>query len=172
MVNDLESSINITDKSGKITNYFINDTGDGKFLDFTKVKINSIGYDEEKISKTDLLGISLGIPIFSKKAKDKLEEILLDEIEFFESELNINQNNIICFSGKIKKKVELIDKNKSRFRTSTTGSQFLIKPILKENIEMDFYIAKDKDFPSYFYVSEKFIDLITENILKIKYSTP
>lgn len=168
-INDLELTIDIVDTKGRITNFFINDIGNGFFLNHTNIKINSNKYDKEKISETDFLGKSLGIPIFSKHAKEILENILSDEIAFFESELNLTSEK--CFSGKILKKIKLIDENNSRFRISSTGSKFLMKPILLETITTDFYIAKDEKFPTYFYVSEKFIKLIQENNLKIEFDS-
>src|SRR5688500_3298841 len=97
-----DALVNISDQNGKIVNFFINDIGSMKFLEHTKIQVQSEeGYNKNNILKTDFFGSALGIPVFSTNAKEVLETKLKDEIVFYECDLLFKGGVIKCFLGKI-----------------------------------------------------------------------
>ncbi|MCD8406222.1 hypothetical protein LNI88_11770 [Tenacibaculum dicentrarchi] len=166
-----DALINIEDNKGRIVNFFVNNKGDGKFLNYKKVSVQVLsGYDKNNILETDFFGTALGIPLFSEIAKNILQKKLIEEMIFYQSELLINGKIINCYLGKIIKSSDIINKEKSVFRISSTGSKFLVKPISNELINKSFFITKDIEYPTYFYVSDKFKELAENNNLNIDFN--
>lgn len=163
-----DALVNIADSKGRIVNFFINNIGDSKFLEYSKIQVNAKeGYNKNNILKTDFFGSALGIPIFSQRGKDLLEEKLGAEIIFYECDLLFNGGITNCFAGKITKNVSLISEENSRFRVSSSGSNFLVKPIINEDVNENFFIAKDIKYPTYFYASESLKKIIDEYDLNV-----
>jgi hypothetical protein len=160
--------VEIQDGQHRIADYFIWNSNDGKFLKFTKAKGKAQEYlTESEIITCDYLDSNISVPIFSKHARDILQEAISDELEFHEIEVSTSTRSIIYFLGKCRKSLELLNKKASEYRPLTDGSPILSTPVYKKDFTEDFFIARDCGELQNFIASEKFVDLCKKHNLSI-----
>lgn len=168
--NAKDNVVNIQDGQHRIANYFIWNTNDGKFLNFTKARGKAQEQvTESEILASDYLNSNISIPVFSKSARDVLQAAILDELEFHKIEILTSTKSVIYFLGKCRKYFQLLNKQESEYRTLTDGSLILSRPAYKIEITEDFFIARDCDESQIFVASQKFVDLCKTNNLKIEF---
>ncbi len=167
-VNHPLAIVDFKDGADRIFDYFILNKGDGKFLDFTKpVAIAQSGYNKKNITTTDFLKASIGVPVFSASFKEKMEAELKDDLEFVECTVNCQGESFTFYAGKINTHIDLVDKEKSAYRTLTDGSSRLMRAVYREEFAQSFLIARDAEIKAKNVVSEDFKKLVEERGLKI-----
>lgn len=160
----------ISDGKNRISGYFIWDANDGKFLHFTKIH----GVAQERLTEAEIAGVDylecvISVPIFSKKARDIFEKAVPDEFEFHDILIDAQGKASIFYLCKCLRKINVINKQASVYRPLTDGSLILSQPVLRAQLDEDFYIARDRDEPQLLVVSEKFEKLCRENSLQIDF---
>ncbi|NHB59582.1 hypothetical protein G9F32_16435 [Acinetobacter sp. 194] len=142
---------NIEDKNKEIFKYFfipeisINNIKDIKIINSIDVKI---------LEKYDFFPNSLGIPLFSKRAFDLLNEILTNEVLFIKC--SIKNSEHLLYAAKFLKFDNIIE--------SEDGMNYIF--FLKNSANFK-YCAQDIDYSEFLYTKE-FIDIIKNNNLNIK----
>ncbi|APY71111.1 hypothetical protein J9S84_000949 [Salmonella enterica] len=123
--------INFPDNKGRLFDFFIQNKGDGRFLQYTKPR----GYAQDnfsiaKIKKADYLPVIRGIPVFSEKAKNIFEKIIPDEMSFYECIIECDGGETIFFIGKVNDYLPLINNKKSSCRKLSDNRNIICKPFL------------------------------------------
>lgn len=127
------------------------------------------GYTLENIRETDYLDGGSGL-IFSKRFVEVFIDILKDDVKIFPCKINC-QGEILLdwYVVQVLRRISIIDKEKSIYRTLTDGSEIIDFPKYKENIIEPFYIARDTESVAYCVVSELFKNLCEDNNLKLDF---
>ncbi|EEF3253768.1 TPA: hypothetical protein O7X39_004500 [Salmonella enterica] len=157
--------VNFPDKKGRLSGFFIWNEGDGKFLQYTKPRGQTQGaFTIDKLRKADYLPINMGIPVFSERAKRVFERNIPGKMSFFECIIECEGVEFLFYLSKVNEYVNIIDEDKSLFRTLTDGSKIIRKPFIRY---LDgFFIVRDETYCTYLVVSQKFVDMcINENIV-------
>ena len=156
--------------SKKYYDYFIQNTGDGKFTNYVTIEFNAQeAYTQNNIIKEDFLECSTPIPIFSERFVNTLKNNLIEEMEFFKCNVKCENKMFDYFIGKIIKTKDLIDTNKSEYRELRDGSKIIKIIKFFENIEEDnFIIARDTNEKYVFLVNDRFRELIEKENFNIK----
>lgn len=161
--------IDIPDKQHRISDYFIWNTGDGKFLKFTKPKGIAQEYlTKDELKKSDYVHCNMSIPIFSERARDLFGAEIAEEVEFHEISVVASGEEMTFHMCKCLKKYEIIDKNASEYQLLPDGSSILIHPVFND-ISHDFHIARDSDESQIFVASQKLFELCKKNKLSIDF---
>jgi len=171
----LHSSVNakgdrvvVSDKQHRIAGYFIWNTNDGKFLNFTTIQGKAQEYlIASEITKSDYLDCVISVPIFSKLAREVFEEEIPEEIRFHPMSVIADVSEFDFYMGKCHKYLDILNKKESQYRSMTDGSPMLSLPVFKKNFDDDFYIARVRDEPQILVVSQKFVDLCEKSRLNI-----
>lgn len=165
--------ISLPDSKGRLSSFFIWNKGDGKSLKF-KVPC---GYAQAdvicgKLQVVDYLDADIGIPIFSKKAKEKLLAVAPDEIEFYECVVVCGGKEYSFFLGKALKYLPLIDVERSTFRVLAEGERLLVQAEYLDIQAPTFYMARDQEFCERLVVSQQFYELCEQEGLELGFSKP
>lgn len=169
-VNHSLAIIDVKDGSGRIFDYFILNEGDGRFLDFTRpVAIAQSGYTPSNITGTDFINASIGIPVFSARFKEQMEEELRNDLQFVECTVKCQNQDFVFYMGKITTFVDLVDRDRSAYYTLTDGTRELTEAVYLEEFEQPFLIARDKEDSSRSVVSETFKKLVEDKNLRINF---
>jgi hypothetical protein len=154
----------------KYYEYFIQNTGDGKFLNYITISFKAQeDYNQNNIIKEDFLSCSTPIPIFSERFVNCLKNDLIDEMDFIKCCVKCNEKIFEYYIGKIKKTKELVDKENSEYRELRDGSKVIHSMKYHKNIkEDDFIIARDTINIFVFLVNDRFKELIEKNNINIK----
>lgn len=127
------------------------------------------GYTLENIGKIDYLNCVTGL-LFSKRFVEVFKDILKNDVKFFPCKINC-QGEILLdwYVVQVSRRISIIDREKSIYRTLTDGSETIDFPKYKENIFETFYIARDTEYVAYCAVSELFKNLCEDNNLKLDF---
>ncbi|MEY8711671.1 hypothetical protein [Mangrovibacter phragmitis] len=176
----LESQINsggdvidISDPKGRISSYFIWSEGNGSFLNFMTphgVAQKKIRYSD--VSELDFLSANIGVPIFSEKAMNEIDDFIPGKLEWYKIIISCEGHDVACNLCKVNRYLSLIDKDKSFFRVLSDGEKILSKAVYKDTFEDDFIIARDVDFKERLVVSQSFVDFCHSKNLKINFDSP
>ncbi len=163
----------LPDSKGRLAAFFIWNEGDGKFLQFSKIRAQAqerVRLNE--VRSADYLRANIGIPIFSAKAKDFINNIIPNDLKFYECEISCEGTEEIFFLCKVMKYLPLVDRQKSSFRTLSGGEQILTNAVYRIDIDEEFYIARDTEFCERLVVSKKFVDLCRSERFHIEFVDP
>lgn len=177
---DLESPIPsegdiivLPDKKGMLAEFFIWNEGDGNFLQFSKLRAQAQGGVKWSAMRTaDYLRANIGIPIFSAKAREFLTHRIPNDLQFYECEISCEGREEVFFICKVMKYMKLVDGQRSSFRTLSEGEKILNNVVYRNDLDEDFYIARDVEFCERLVVSEKFVDLCQSERLHIEFGNP
>ena len=169
-VNHSLAIIDFKDGSGRIFDYFILNEGDGRFLNFTRpVALAQSGYTPSNITGTDFINANIGIPVFSARFKEQMEEELRNNLQFVECTVKCQNQDFLFYMGKINTFIDLVDKERSAYRTLTDGTPILSRTVYLEEFEQPFLMARDKEENALAVVSETFKKLIEDKNLRIDF---
>ena len=169
-VNHPEAIVDFTGKLQRISAFLITGQGDGKFLEFSRLKAKAqAGYNPKNIVTTDFLNASTSVPIFSPRLVEKLGKELDTDADFYPCTITCQGQEFDFFAAKIKTRVDLIDKELSTYRTLTDGEKSLMKAAYKTHFDRDFLLARDSGELFDFAVSEIFRDLAYKHALDISF---
>lgn len=127
------------------------------------ILIPSKGYSYAQLNKWDFFNCIISIPIFSKNFKNKIGDLLSEEIEFVYGEISSIKGNIGIYMGLIKNVLSIIDECRSNKRFLDNGDLVIDSPFYYSIPPKDFFIARDKKHPSKYVVSQKFKNLCESN---------
>ncbi|MCS3411525.1 RHS domain-containing protein, partial [Serratia marcescens] len=152
------------DPKSRLSSFFIWNEGDGKFLSYSlpKGKMPSAS-SSDIFNLHDYFPASLGIPIFSKRAKAVFERKVSSEMLFYECAVeNVTETMFLC---KVNNYFSIIDEEASTFRELEDGSKLIDVPAYK--CDREFFIARDSIYCERIIVSQQFVDLCNEEQLNI-----
>jgi hypothetical protein len=129
------------------------------------------GYNLKNVAKTDYILTSSAM-LFSMRFVERIGEILKKEMQFFPCKVICQDVSLDWYAAKIMHYFPLVDKELSTYRTLTDGTKVLKYVKYREDIEEQFYIAKDIENLSYVAVSDLFKNLCEENGLMISFNQP
>ena len=126
------------------------------------------GYTLENIEKTDYIFCPSAL-LFSKRFVEKIGNLLREEMKFFSCRLVCQDVSLEWYAAKIILRIPIIDKEASTYRTLSDGERVLNFIKFRRDIEEEFFIAKDKESTTDFFVSELFVDICKRNGLLIDF---
>lgn len=139
--------VDFRDPKGRLAGYFIWNTDDGKFLTHTTPRgVAHAGMALADVAGADYLDINIGIPVFSPKAVELFERFAADEMTFYSCVIECKGQDFPFFLVRINKRVAVVDKARSTFRSLTDGEQVLSGAVFRSTFDEDFLIARDVDF--------------------------
>lgn len=158
--------INFPDSKGRLFDFFIQNKGDGRFLQYTKPR----GYAQDnfsvaKIKKADYLPVIMGIPVFSEKAKNIFERKIPDEMSFYECIIECDGDETIFFIGKVNSYLPLVNNDKSSYRKLSDNRNVICKPFF--DYQGTFFIARDEVYSHYLVVSGGFVEICKKENIKM-----
>lgn len=164
----------IRNPKGRISSFFIWDRGDDTSLRYAKPTAEAQELIRlRQVLEADYLRASIGVPLFSEKARAVLSEALPDEIRFYECTVSCDDRELPFFLGKVLRYLPLVDQDRSRFRTLSAGEKVLTQAVYRAGIEdHDFAIARDADFRERLVVSQRFVDLCHDAALNVGFAEP
>ncbi|EFO1362400.1 hypothetical protein RCN32_17060 [Escherichia marmotae] len=158
--------ISFPDSKGRLFDFFIQDKGDGLFLQYTKPKgIAQENFSVERMKNADYLPAVTGIPIFSVRAKKILEMRIPGKINFYECVIDCKGNDNIFFMGKVNDYLPLISQSESLFRKLSDNRDVIFKPFF--DYKEPFFIARDNTYRNYLVVSEEFVKICKEENIRM-----
>ena len=107
------------------------------------------------IQTLDYLESFLPAPIFSKRAKKRIEEMAGDDVLFYPCKVNLRGELLEFYLAKIFRKLPIIDMENCPFRTLSNGKKIPTYPYRFTSQEVEFTLARDCFYPSTFVVSSK-----------------
>jgi hypothetical protein len=150
--------------------YFVNNKGDGKFLNYTIPTLNSQWYNQNNIIKEDFLDCLIPMPIFSERFVNTLKNEFVNEIDFIKCKIKCDEKIFEYYIGKILKTKKLVDRKNSRYRKLTDGTETISEWSYYMDIDTkDFLIARDTVDKFIYLVTDEFKDLVLKNKMKIKF---
>ncbi len=162
--------VDFRDAKGRLAGYFIWHTNDGKFLNFTTPRgIAQDGIALADVAGADYLDLSIGIPIFSPRAVALFRRSAADEMTFHSCVIACEGQEFPFFLARINKRVALVDKARSTFRSLADGEQMLSGAVYHSTFDEDFLIARDVDSPCHMAVLAAFRDLCLQHQLVIDF---
>ncbi|MCU7064594.1 hypothetical protein K7R09_22600 [Serratia ureilytica] len=163
-----DNLIYFLDPKSRLSCFFIWNEGDGKFLSYSrpKGKMPSV-LSSDIFNLHDYFPASLGIPIFSKRAKAVFERKVSSEMLFYECAVeNVTETMLLC---KVNNYFSIIDEEASTFRELGDGSKLIDVPAYK--CDREFFIARDSIYCERIIVSQQFVDLCNEEQLNIGFES-
>lgn len=170
IVNKSETLIIFQGNTDRLVKCFVLNDNNDKFLQFSKlVGVAQRNLREKDLRMCDYLQGIVGIPIFSSRFMNEFSPILNNEVDFYPIEIQCNGIVEEFYLAKIKNYIDLIDYEKSGFRTLRDGSKILSHPrVINKSLD-NFLIARDKENKSEWVVSEEFKNIADRTGLKMKF---
>lgn len=160
--------VDFRDPKGRLAGYFIWNTDDGEFLTHTTPRgVAQTGMALADVAGADYLDINIGIPVFSPKAVELFERFAADEMTSHSCVIECKGQDFPFFLVRINKRVAVVDKARSTFRSLADGEQVLSGAVFRSTFDEDFLIARDVDFQGQMAVSASFRDLCLQHQLAI-----
>jgi hypothetical protein len=159
-----------------ILRHFIRDIEEDAFL--TSGPINfmakpSSGYTVENLKETDFLYSDLSLIVVSPRAYDALHSEIMDDMLFYSCLVTCGTETLPFYAGKITTKRAIVDTEKSTYRTikSKDGDiQTLAGTVYRDDLEEDFFFARDVGRNYRYAGSDKFVELVRKNDLRIDFT--
>lgn len=129
-------------------------------------------YSLKNIEKTDFIRSVYRALLFSKKFVEGVVNTMREDVRFFPCKLVCEGVDLEWYVAKIIRRIPIIDKEASTYRTLAHGDKVIKLARYRKDIEEPFYIARDVEQGTYFVVSELFMDLCKENELHIEFMDP
>ncbi|CNE61280.1 Uncharacterised protein [Yersinia nurmii] len=120
----------------------------------------------------DFLPANIGIPIFSEKAMGAIRDFIPESVKGVECIISCEGRQVtynLCWVGVY---LNLVDEEKSSFRTLSDGDKILTKAIYKSDFQYDFMIARDAEFKERLVVSQGFVDFCHSKKLNVNFGEP
>ncbi|MFC6100881.1 imm11 family protein [Olivibacter domesticus] len=169
-INHPLATVDFMNNTDRIFDFFILDKGEGKFLDYTTpTAMAQTGYSKRNIHNSDYVKATIGIPIFSERFVESMAIELKDDLQFYKCFINCQGELFTFYLGKIIKKAEIIDLDKSDFRSLTDGSKQLVRARYSTKPLDQFHIARDFHYQTRIYVSDTFVKMIQFKGLSIEF---
>jgi hypothetical protein len=155
----------------KYYEFFIEQKGDGKFLNYTTVKFKAQeGYTVDNIEMEDFINCTTPIPIFSEHFVNSVSKYLADDISFYPCIIICEGKIFTFYIGKILKNGSIVNEELSEYRQLRDGSNVIHRIKYNENLTNDEqYIARDQKKTYIYAVSEKFKRLAESKNLNIHF---
>lgn len=158
--------------SEEIYSFFRLDKGDEEKIKRGRMEFFAgTGYTLDNIEKTDYINCPSAL-LFSKRFVERVGNTLKEEMQFFPCNLICQDVSFEWYAAKIIRRIPIIDKEASTYRTLTDGQKILDFVKYRRDIEEKFFIAKDKEYITDFLVSQLFKELCENNDLLIKFEKP
>lgn len=165
--------VNLADGKGRIAAYFIWNEGNDKAFQFSKPRADAQGRVKLKdLLAADYLQANIGVPIFSAKGKNILASSIPDHVRFYECLVSCEGQEQVFFLCKVLSYLPLVDKQRSSFRTLSEGEKILTQAVYRDDIEQEFFIARDAEFHERLVVSQGFVELCQREGLHIRFGAP
>ena len=163
--------ITLRDNTNRLSGYFISNRNDGKFLQHVKLQAEAQeNLPSVEILKSDFLQATIGIPLFSQKARDVFTREIPEALEFHLIEIRADGHTHAFYLAKVMMSADIIDGDKSTYLTLSGGVRLIDVVVCHSTFDSEFYIARDRDHPAYLVVSEKFVKLCADNNLSIDFA--
>ena len=133
--------------------YLIDDKEE--LLQYSPVLIADNRFTLESIQKLDYLESFLPAPIFSERAKKRIEQIVEDDVIFYPCKINLKGELLQFYLAKIFRKLPILDVENSPFRTLSNGKKIPTYPYKFTSQDLEYTIARDCYYPSLFVVSSR-----------------
>ena len=133
--------------------YLIDDKEE--LLQYSPVLIADNRLTLESIQKLDYLESFLPAPIFSERAKKRIEQIVEDDVIFYPCKINLKGELLQFYLAKIFRKLPILDVENSPFRTLSNGRKIPTYPYKFTSQDLEFTLARDCYYPSLFVVSSR-----------------
>ena len=130
---------------------------DGKegLLQYAPVLIADNRLTLESIQKLDYLESFLPAPIFSERAKKRIEQSVGDDVVFYPCKINLRGELLQFYLAKIFRKLPILDVENSPFHTLSDGRKIPTYPYKFTSQDLEFTLARDFYYPSLFVVSSR-----------------
>ena len=156
----------------EVFSFFMMNRGEKEIIERMKLEFFAgKGYTLKNIVKTDHI-YTFSALLFSKRFVESAGEYLSEEMLFFPCKVICMDVAFDWYAAKILREFPIVDKELSKYRTLTDGRPILNFVKYREDIDEQFYIARDNENISYFAVSELFKSLCEKNHLMISFSQP
>lgn len=163
--------ININDPKGRISSYFIWGEGDGNFLNFmTPQGTAQSGIRETELCRCDFIPTNIGVPVFSDKAREEIDELKIQGIEWNKIVIECKGKKIDYNLCKVNVLLDLVDEKNSTFRVLSGGERLLSKVVYKSDLDIDFMIARDINYKERVVASDNFVQFCKAKGLNIMFS--
>ena len=116
--------------------------------------------------RPDFLMTTKGIPLFSRRFVEAVEDLLRDDVDIVPATLRLQDAEREFMTGRTVKYLPLIDPDASRFMTFSAGIRILTEPVFTESTE-PFMLARDLEFRDYLVASARLADLIQQHKLRL-----
>ena len=160
--------VKIFDNEQLIIRYIIWDIEKEAFKKIGRVRFHADKHlNSEFIQNTDFLNASLNLFVISPECYHAIHVKLEEDIEFHLCEVLCEEKSLDFYLGKIITGRPIVDTEKSTYRSMANGTQTLFGTVYRDDLEEDFFLARDIGNQYRYAASDKFIQLIQEYELKI-----
>lgn len=154
----------------EVFSYFMVNRGNKEIIEKYDLEyLAGKGYTLKNIVKTDHISTFSAL-LFSTKFVECAGEVLSKEMQFFPCKVICKGVAFDWYAAKILRVLPIVDKELSKYRMLTDGKPILNGVKYREDIDEQFYIARDSESITYFAVSELFKNLCDKNNLMIKFT--
>lgn len=164
-----QDPIEIKENRKVVVRFIVRDKGEEDFHDAGKVRFiaNEAYYSSKSLQETDFLYAAHNLLVFSGAAYQALHEIVREDLVFYPCEVIFNEEVFDFYIGKIVTQKPIVNTEKSTYRSLTDGSKTLLGTVYRDDLEEDFYLAKDVGRNYRYAATQKFVDLVKATGLKI-----
>lgn len=145
----------LRDPRSRYTGYFVRGEGDGEFLSLASCVAHADGElsDSGICWGLDHVATTLGIPLFSSRARDLLEGC--PDLAFHPCELRFGRDAELFHLVRTTRYLPLIDEAASSFRELAIGGRILSKPVFLKDLP-EFMLARDIHHRERLVASDRF----------------
>lgn len=137
----------------KLYHFLVDEEED--FLQSPPILLADDRWTLEVIQRLDYLESFLPAPIFSKRAKKRIEQIVEGDVVFYPCKISVRGELLQFYIAKIFRKLPILDVENSPFRTLSNGKKIPTYPYKFVSQEVEFTFARDCYYPSLYVVSSK-----------------
>lgn len=160
--------IEIKDNRKLIRRYFYRDKEEEAFRESGKIQfVAGHGYSESLLRTSDFLYADLELFVISQAAHQTISKQIQADVEFYPCEAHFKDKILDFQVGKLKTRRPIVNTDLSTYRTLRDGTQTLFGTVYRDDLEEDFFLARDVGNQFRYAASDKFIALIQEYDLKI-----
>lgn len=109
----------------------------------------------ESVQKLDYLESFLPAPIFSERAKMRMEGMVEGDVVFYPCKISLKGEALPFYFAKILRRLPILDIENCSFRTLSNGKRIPTSPYKFSPQEVEFTFARDSYYPSLFVVSSE-----------------
>ena len=140
----------------------------GDILNNYKVQFEVLnGYTIDEVREADYLIVESELFVISPKAYQLLFETIKEDVLFYPAEVHFGELKFDFYIGKIRRREPIIDMNKSSYVNLSEGELAITNIVYAEDLEEDFFLARDLKYNNRYAATDKFINLVKVHQLKI-----